>query len=53
VTHVVDIQVQALPAGIVRGVVRKDDGGVRICQLEVVIDTMTSKPYRDVRPLRT
>jgi hypothetical protein len=53
VTHVVELQVLGLPAGIVRGAVRDEDGALRICELEVILDTMTSQPFRDVRPLRT
>jgi hypothetical protein len=53
VTQVVDLQVTTVPAGIVRGAVRDDDGALRICDLEVVLDTMTSQLFRDVRSLRT
>jgi SnoaL-like domain len=53
VTQVVDLQVTTLPAGIVRGAVRDEHGVLRICELEVVLDTMTSQLFRDVRALRT
>jgi hypothetical protein len=53
VTQVVDLQVTTVPAGIVRGAVRDDDGTLRISELEVVLDTMTSQLFRDVRTLRT
>ena len=53
VTQVVDMQVVPVPAGIVRGAVRQADGALHISELEVVLDTMTSQPFRDVRTLRT
>lgn len=53
VTQVIDLQIVGVPAGIVRGAVRKDDHGLRICELEVILDTMTSQPFREVRSLRT
>jgi hypothetical protein len=53
VTQVVDLQVTTLPAGIVRGTVRREGDGLRISELEVVLDTMTSQLFRDVRELRT
>jgi hypothetical protein len=53
VTQVVDLQVTTLPAGIVRGAVRREGDVLRICELDVVLDTMTSQPFRDVRELRT
>jgi hypothetical protein len=53
VTQVVDLQVTTVPAGIVRGAVRDVAGMLCICELEVVLDTMTSQLFRDVRPLRT
>src|SRR5205814_696806 len=50
VTQVVDMQVVGLPAGIVRGVERREaDGALRIAALEVVLDTMTSRPFGDLR----
>jgi hypothetical protein len=53
VTQVVDLQVVGLPAGIVTGVVRQEpDGVLRIAALEVVLDTMTSRPFADVRSLK-
>jgi hypothetical protein len=53
VTQVVDLQVTTVPAGIVRGAVRQEDGALRICELEVVLDTMTSQLFREVRSLQT
>jgi hypothetical protein len=53
VTQVLDLQVVTLPAGIVRGAVRDEGSVLRICELEVVLDTMTSQLFRDVRTLRT
>jgi hypothetical protein len=52
VTQVVDMQVVSVPAGIVRGAVRHGADGLRICALEVVLDTMTSVPFREVRELK-
>jgi hypothetical protein len=52
VTQVVDLQVVAVPAGIVRGAVRREGGTLRLCALEVVLDTMTSQAFRDVRTIR-
>jgi hypothetical protein len=53
VTQVVDLQVTTVPAGVVRGAVRQDGDRLRICDLEVVLDTMTSQPFRATRSLRT
>jgi hypothetical protein len=53
VTQVVDLQVTGIPGGIVRGAVRQEDDGLRICELEVVLDTMTSVAFRELRSLRT
>jgi hypothetical protein len=53
VTQVVNLQVTTLPAGVVRGAVRCEGDVLRICELEVVLDTTTSQPFRDVRELRT
>jgi hypothetical protein len=53
VTQVIDLQVSPVPGGIVNGTVRADaDGRLQICDLEVVLDTMTSQPFRDVRELK-
>ncbi len=52
VTQVVDLQVVPIPGGIVNGAVRVVDGQLRICDLEVVLDTMTSQAFRDVRTLQ-
>ena len=39
--------VSPLSTGIVRGTVRAVDGGLRIAELEVVLDTMESKPFNE------
>jgi hypothetical protein len=49
VTHVVDETAVNLPGGIVRGVVRQEAGGLRISELSVVLDTMTSDLFSTVR----
>jgi hypothetical protein len=53
VTQVTDLQPAGIPGGIVRGTVRDDEGVLRISELEVVLDTTTSVPFREVRALRT
>jgi hypothetical protein len=53
VTQVADLQPAGIPGGIVRGAVRDEGGVLRICELEVVLDTVTSVPFREVRSLRT
>jgi hypothetical protein len=53
VTHLVDGGVKNLSSAIVRGAVRREAGTLRICELEVVLDTMSSAPFRDLRKLRT
>ena len=50
VTHIVGGQVAPLPGGIVNGTVRIDGDDLRICALEVVLDTMESGTFRDVKP---
>jgi hypothetical protein len=53
VTQVVDMHVVGLPAGIVNGAVRRGtEGTLRITALEVVLDTMTSRPFGEVRSLK-
>jgi hypothetical protein len=39
--------VAPLSTGIVHGRVRAADGGLRIAELEVVLDTMDSKPFTE------
>jgi hypothetical protein len=39
-----------LPSGVVRGTVRQEPNGLRISALAVVLDTMTSGLFSDVRP---
>jgi len=52
VTHIVDGQVSPLPGGMVNGAVRVVDGELRICELEVVLDTINSGPFKDMRTLK-
>ena len=49
VTHIVDGQVAHLPGGMVNGAVRMVDGELRICELEVVLDTINSGLFKDMR----
>jgi hypothetical protein len=51
VTHIADGQVVALPGGMVNGTVRVVDGELRICELQVVLDTINSGTFRDMREL--
>jgi SnoaL-like domain len=53
VTHHVDGQCTNLSSAIVNGRVTFEDGELRISALEVVLDTMSSGLFRDVRELRT
>jgi hypothetical protein len=48
VTHVVDEMPAGIPGGVVRGVVRADPDRLRIAELHVVLDTMTSRPLSAV-----
>src|SRR4051794_7581580 len=48
VTHVVDELPANLPSGVVRGVVRADADRLRLAELHVVLDTMTSQPLSAV-----
>lgn len=52
VTHMVGGQVAPLPGGTVAGRVRLADGELRICELEVVLDTVDSVRFGDVRTLQ-
>ena len=49
VTHVVNEMPASVPGGIVRGVVRREAGDLRISELHVVLDTMTSDVFSTVR----
>jgi hypothetical protein len=49
VTQVVDEAPVSIPGGIVRGVVRQAADGLRISELEIVLDTMTSDVFSAVR----
>jgi hypothetical protein len=49
VTHVVDEMPAPIPGGIVRGVVRVGSDGLKLAELHVVLDTMTSQPLSAVR----
>jgi hypothetical protein len=53
VTHIVDGQVSNLSTAIVNGAVRQEADALRICDLEVVLDTASSVLFEDVRALRT
>jgi hypothetical protein len=48
VTHVVDEMPAPIPGGIVRGVVRAEPDRLRLAELHVVLDTMTSQPMSAV-----
>lgn len=47
VTQIVDGAVANLSSAIVNGAVRMEEGVLRIAQLEVVLDTTNSVPFRD------
>ena len=49
VTHVVNETPASIPGGIVRGAVREDADGLRISELSVVLDTMTSDVFSAVK----
>jgi hypothetical protein len=49
VTQVVNEAPASLPGGIVRGAVRQEAGGLRISELSVVLDTMTSDVFATVK----
>ena len=49
VTQVLDEAPVNLPGGIVRGAVRQEQDGLRISELSVVLDTMTSDVFSTVR----
>ena len=49
VTQVQDVFPTPVPGGVVNGAIRRqDDGTLRIADLEVVLDTMTSVPLREL-----
>jgi hypothetical protein len=48
VTHVVDEMPAPIPGGVVRGVVRAEPDRLRLAELHVVLDTMTSQPMSAV-----
>lgn len=48
VTHVVDEMPANIPGGVVRGVVRAEPERLRLAELHVVLDTMTSQPMSAV-----
>jgi hypothetical protein len=52
VTHVVDEMPAAIPGGVVRGVVRAEPDRLRLAELHVVLDTMTSQPMSGVMEQR-
>jgi ketosteroid isomerase-like protein len=49
VTHVLNEAPASLPGGIVRGAVRQEAEGLRISELAVVLDTMTSDVFSTVK----
>lgn len=49
VTHVVDEMPAAIPGGVVRGVVRREAGTLRLAALDVVLDTMASDLFANVK----
>jgi len=49
VTHVLNEAPASLPGGIVRGAVRQEADGLRISELAVVLDTMTSDVFSTVK----
>jgi SnoaL-like protein len=49
VTHIVNESPAPVPGGIVHGVVRRDGGALRIAEMHVVLDTMTSDVFSNVR----
>lgn len=53
VTQIVDGQVSNLSSALVTGIVRDEHPTLRIAELNVVLDTMNSALFRDVRSLKT
>lgn len=49
VTQIVNESPAPIPGGIVRGVVRVEDGTLRIAEMHVVLDTMTSDVFSNVK----
>ncbi len=49
VTQVADETPVSIPGGIVQGAVRQESSGLRICELAVVLDTMTSNVFSAVK----
>ena len=49
VTQIVNETPASIPGGIVRGAVRDEADGLRICELAVVLDTMTSDVFSAVK----
>lgn len=52
VSQIVDGQVSPLSTAIVNGAVRREGGELLLSELEVVLDTMSSVTFSDVRKLR-
>jgi hypothetical protein len=50
VTHIVDEMPASLPGGIVRGRVRQEGDRLRICELGIVLDAMSSPTLSAIRP---
>jgi len=49
VTHVANETPVSIPGGVVRGAVREEANGLRICELSVVLDTMTSDVFSTMK----
>ena len=52
VTQVVSGAPSPIPGGVVNGTVRLVDGDLRLCQMEVVLDTIESGLFKDQRELK-
>jgi len=49
VTHIVNESPASIPGGVVTGTVRIEDGQLRIAEMAVVLDTMTSDVFSTVK----
>ena len=49
VTHIVEEMPAGIPGGVVTGVVRRNDGVLRLAELHVVLDTETSQTFSTVK----
>jgi hypothetical protein len=50
VTQITNESPVAIPGGIVSGAVRQEPAGLRVSALDVILDTMTSDVFANVRP---